>query len=98
MFNISKFINNVRSGSVQLNEISKELFIKLKSDFKSIIEDVLGLSIKIIDKKLIGYIINSYKTAKYINDYIEVDRIREFAKSINIRFCDLKNSIYIEYI
>ena len=98
LFNISKFINNVRSGSVQLNEISKELFIKLKSDFKSIIEDVLGLSIKTIDKKLIGYIINSYKTAKYRNDYTEVDRIREFAKSINIRFCDLKNSIYIEYI
>lgn len=98
LFNIVKVINCIRSGDIKLNEISKELFIRLKSDFKSIIKDVLGLYIKTIDKSLFEYIINSYKTAKYRNDYSEVDRIRNFAKNINIRFCDSKDNIYIEYI
>ena len=98
IFNLTKIVNDLKSGTLAINDINEDTFSKFKSTFINVVENILGLEEPKINKNIIDIFLNLYKNAKIKKDYKDVDFIREKINNLGIRFCDLKDDVKFEYI
>jgi cysteinyl-tRNA synthetase len=95
LFNLLKKINQLQTGQVGFDQISKAGFKQLKSSFTEILEDILGITEETpanweeMSKGLLAL----YKQFKENKQYDKVDEIRSTFKSMGLLIKDLKTGI-----
>ena len=97
MLKLSKFINDIDNNKISISEFGNIFFNKIKKDFSTIIEDVLGLKVPEVNTEYIDLILEIYKEAKWRKDFAQVDLLRFKMKKLGIIFCDKKESISWNY-
>lgn len=98
IFNLAKTINYIKNYDLNISNINKNVFIKMKKTFVDVVENILGLKEPMIDKNCVNIILELYKNAKLKKDYLTVDNIRNKASNIGVKFCDSKTDVNFEYI
>jgi cysteinyl-tRNA synthetase len=88
----------LHTGQLELHQISKESFEKLKSTLIDFTEQVLGIKEELPNgekmlKEMILTLVELYKEAKEARNYEKVDYLRSKAKEIGIVFKDMKDRI-----
>jgi cysteinyl-tRNA synthetase len=95
LFNLLKKINQLQTGQVAFDQISRTGFMQLKSSFIIIIQDILGITEETpanwdeMSKGLLAL----YKEFKENKQYDKVDEIRSTFKSMGLLIKDLKTGI-----
>ncbi|MFY0605728.1 MAG: cysteine--tRNA ligase [Cyclobacteriaceae bacterium] len=95
LFNLVKKINSIQTGQLQMSELGKETFDRMKNTFITFTEDILGLELEISSESeaFIEIILKEYKEAKAAKDYDKVDTLRAELKNKGIVIKDLKTGI-----
>lgn len=93
LFTLNKVINNLKSGAVSLNAISKENFALLKETYMLFYSDILGLKEETETNldEMMQTILEGYAFAKENKAFDVVDRIRARAKKQGIIIKDSKS-------
>jgi cysteinyl-tRNA synthetase len=95
LFNLLKKINQLQTGQVAFDQISRTGFNQLKSSFTLILQDILGITEETpanwdeMSKGLLAL----YKEFKENKQYDKVDEIRSTFKSMGLLIKDLKTGI-----
>jgi cysteinyl-tRNA synthetase len=94
LFNLLKKINQLYTGQLSLAILGKEGFEKLKSNYITLMEDVLGLKEeKPADWEALSKgLLSLYKDFKFHKNYEKVDEIRTYFKEMGLLVKDLKNT------
>ena len=86
LFELSKIINDIDNNKISISEFGNIFFNKIKKDFSTIIEEVLGLKVPEVNTEYIDLILEIYKEAKWRKDFAQVDcktcEIFSFVKKI----------------
>ncbi|MHA8065142.1 cysteine--tRNA ligase [Aquirufa sp. ROCK2-A2] len=95
LFNLLKKINQLQTGQVTFEQISRKGFERLKSSFNGILIDVLGITEEIPENwdVLSKGLLELYKQFKENKQYDKVDEIRATFKSMGLLIKDMKTSI-----
>jgi cysteinyl-tRNA synthetase len=96
LFEMSSRINDLKSGNLPMNSISKETFVNFKKTFIGFIEDILGLQEEAAhnDQLLDGVInvlIELRKKARVDKNFALSDRIRDDLKKVGVQLKDGKD-------
>lgn len=99
LFSLSKKINSFYSKTQNINGLSEATLDLLKSTYKSVVEDILGLlEEKVTDNDgFISGLLELYHTAKSQRDYVTVDKIRSYFKAEGLLIKDSKTGIDWQY-
>ncbi|RNI26292.1 cysteine--tRNA ligase [Rufibacter latericius] len=95
LFNLLKKINSMHTGGFKLETISAETFEQMRTQYRSLVLDVLGLKIEQTAdaQSLLDVVLGFYKEAKENKDYGKVDVIRAQLKGQGIVIKDMKTGI-----
>jgi cysteinyl-tRNA synthetase len=95
LFNLLKKVNGFQTGSLNIHQITGETLDKVKNTFINITENILGLVEEGLYENgpLIDGLLEFYKEAKAVKDYVKVDKIRKYFKEAGLVIRDSKNSI-----
>ena len=96
LFELSNRINSFYHDQISVDSISEKTLEKLKSNFKLIVEDILGLEseavqVADISDDLMGVIIGLRQQAKDNKDYQTSDKIRDELQRLHIELKDNKD-------
>jgi cysteinyl-tRNA synthetase len=95
LFNLLKKINSMHTGGFKLETISEETFEQMRTQYRALVLDVLGLKIEQTAdaQSLLEVVLGFYKEAKETKDYGKVDAIRAQLKGQGIVIKDMKTGI-----
>ena len=95
IFNLLKKVNSIHAGQLQLGEIGKDTFDKMKRTILSFTEEVLGLKQEsgVDGEQMLDLLLREYKQAKGAKDYEKVDQIRAELKEEGIIVKDMKGMV-----
>ncbi|MBC3541736.1 cysteine--tRNA ligase [Rufibacter sediminis] len=95
LFNLLKKINSMHTGGFKLETISPETFEEMRTQYRTLVLDVLGLKIEQTAdaQDLLQVVLSFYKEAKEAKDYAKVDVIRAQLKGQGIVIKDMKTGI-----
>lgn len=82
-------------GQVPLTSLSSSMFQNLKTTYRALVTDVLGLTEEQPDNldQMLALLLKFYKEAKDAKDYGKVDEIRAEFKKLGIVVKDMKTGI-----
>ncbi|WP_205501528.1 cysteine--tRNA ligase [Rufibacter psychrotolerans] len=95
LFNLLKKINSMHTGGFKLETISEETFEQMRTQYRALVLDVLGLKVEQTAdaQELLNVVLGFYKEAKETKDYARVDVIRAQLKGQGIVIKDMKTGI-----
>ena len=95
LFNLLKKVNSMHTGALRLETISQETFEHMRSQYRTLVTDVLGLKEEQTAdaQALLEVVLGFYKEAKEAKDYGKVDQIRAQLKGQGIVIKDMKTGI-----
>ncbi len=95
LFNLLKKVNSMHTGGFKLETISQETFEQMRTHFRTLVQDVLGLQIEFTAdaRELLQVVLGFYQEAKEAKDYAKVDAIRAQLKGQGIVIKDMKTGI-----
>lgn len=95
LFTLLKKINQLHTGQVTFDQISKKGFDQLKRSFTEILNDVLGITEETPENwdSLSKGLLDLYKQFKENRQYDKVDEIRSTFKSMGLLIKDMKTGI-----
>lgn len=95
LFDMLKKINSFYLGELDLSQISKTIFRKMKDTYKIFVNNILGLTEEKPDNfdDMLSLVLNIYWEAKQNKNYNKVDEIRSHMKKQGIILKDLKNGV-----
>lgn len=95
LFDLLKKINGFYQESLDLSQISKTTFGKMKDTYRTFVNDILGLTEEKPDSfdAMLSLLLNIYWEAKQNKNYDKVDEIRAQMKKQGIILKDLKGGV-----
>ncbi|KAA3436035.1 cysteine--tRNA ligase [Rufibacter hautae] len=95
LFNLLKKVNSMHTGGFKLDTISEETFEEMRTQYRALVLDVLGLKVEQTAdaQSLLEVVLGFYKEAKETKDYAKVDAIRAQLKGQGIVVKDMKTGI-----
>jgi cysteinyl-tRNA synthetase len=95
LFNLSKIINQLYSGQIKFAELGEESFLKLKINFITFIEEILGLKEELNAniEQMANSMLELYAEFKEQKQYDKVDKIRTYFKDNKLVIKDMKTKI-----
>ncbi|WP_207433164.1 cysteine--tRNA ligase [Sabulibacter ruber] len=95
LFNLLKKVNSMHTGGFKLETISEETFEQMRTQYRALVLDVLGLKVEQTAdaQELLNVVLSFYKEAKETKDYAKVDVIRAQLKGQGIVIKDMKTGI-----
>ena len=95
LFNLIKKVNSLNTGQIEFEQISKEVFDKMKAIILGFTNDVLGLKQEssVNGEHILSMLLDEYKSAKEAKDYEKVDVLREKLKNEGLIIKDMKGKV-----
>ncbi len=95
LFNLLKKINQLYTGQLKSSQLGAAVFDTLKSEFVTIIEDVLGIKEELENntEQLANQMLSLYSEFKAQKAYDKVDQIRAFFKANKLVIKDMKTRV-----
>ncbi|SFC98283.1 cysteinyl-tRNA synthetase [Flexibacter flexilis DSM 6793] len=95
LFNLLKKINQLYMGQIAFSEVGEEAFTSMKTNFVTIIQDILGLKEE-ANQDIDGFaqgLLHLYKEYKEAKQYDKIDQIRAYFKANGLVIKDMKHQI-----
>lgn len=94
LFNLLKYINMLYMNQLKAAALEEELFTKLKENFVTFMEDVLGLQEAPAEgTAVLSGMLNLYREYKAAQQYDKVDEVRSYFKNQGLVIRDMKHRI-----
>jgi cysteinyl-tRNA synthetase len=101
LFGLLKHINEFINQKISITQLDPKTLSNLKNTYRLFLVDILGLDYDkdLVDKhnKILKYILDDYKQAKFEKNYAKVESIRKVLKQSGISLLDSPNGILWEY-
>ncbi len=94
LFNLLKYVNMLYMNQLQAGALGEALFTKLKENFVTFMEDVLGLREEPAEgTAVLSGMLNLYREYKAAQQYDKVDEVRSYFKNQGLVIRDMKHRI-----
>lgn len=94
LFNLLKYVNMLYMNQLKAAALGEELFAKLKENFVTFMEDVLGLQEEPAEgTAVLNGMLNLYREYKAAQQYDKVDEVRSYFKNQGLVIRDMKHRI-----
>ncbi len=94
LFNSLKYVNMLYMNQLKVAALGEELFTKLKENFVTFMEDVLGLQEEAAEgTAVLSGMLNLYREYKTAQQYDKVDEVRSYFKNQGLVIRDMKHRI-----
>ncbi len=95
IFNLLKKVNAIHTGQLNIEDVGKDTFIRLKETIIRFTEEVLGLKQEstINGENMLHFLLHEYRIAKESKNYDKVDELRAKLKEEGIIVKDMKGGV-----
>ncbi len=94
LFNLLKYVNMIYMNQLKAAALGEELFNKLKENFVTFFENVLGLQEETAEgTAVLAGMLNLYREYKSAQQYDKVDEVRSYFKNQGLVIRDMKHRI-----